>query len=278
MTNEPLLVSTTLRSLMLRLGTSSSTMLPAPWASATAALTAADRLTKNVSLNSSDRVAQDRDGDGLAGFAGCEGERAAGRGVIAAGDAGAVGRGVVHAHRLAARRRQGDGEDGATVPLLPSVTLTSLMVSAAVSSSMIVPAPWSSAMVAFTAPERLTVKDSFSSSTESPENRDGDGLAGLARCKGQRAADAGVVAAGHGAAVGGGVVHGHRLAARGDRVTVKVARSALGHADIVDAEGRGVVIDDGADADAVADGAFRRPRGESERLIELIDGIADTAT
>jgi hypothetical protein len=55
------------------------------------------------------------------------------------------------------------------VPELPSVTVTSLIESAGSgSSSVIVPTPWLSVMVAFTAPERFRVKVSLSSSIVSP--------------------------------------------------------------------------------------------------------------
>ena len=55
------------------------------------------------------------------------------------------------------------------VPLLPSVTVTSLIARAGAASSLrIVPAPLASAMVAPPAPERLTLKPSSASATASP--------------------------------------------------------------------------------------------------------------
>ena len=60
----------------------------------------------------------------------------------------------------------------ATVPLSPSVTLTSLIVSAGSgSSSSIVPTPWLSAIVALIAFVRLSVNVSFASSSRSPCTR-----------------------------------------------------------------------------------------------------------
>ncbi len=54
------------------------------------------------------------------------------------------------------------------VPLFPSVTLTSLIVIDTASSSLIVPTPWASVIVALTALVRLTLKVSFPSSSVSP--------------------------------------------------------------------------------------------------------------
>ena len=80
-------------------------------ASAMVALVALLRLTKK-SRRLVGGVADDRDGDRLGGRAGGEGQRAAGGRVVAAGGGRAVGGGVVDRHRLAAGRRQGDGEVG----------------------------------------------------------------------------------------------------------------------------------------------------------------------
>src|SRR5262245_28055156 len=54
-------------------------------------------------------VAFDRDGDGLAGLAGGERQRAGGRLVIAAGRGRPVRRGEVGGHGLAARLREAEG-------------------------------------------------------------------------------------------------------------------------------------------------------------------------
>ena len=67
-----------------------------------------------------DRVAVDRHADRLGGLPGGEGRHATGRYVIAAGQRRAVGRGIGDRDRLAAGRRQGDGEvqgGGAAVAL-----------------------------------------------------------------------------------------------------------------------------------------------------------------
>ena len=56
-----------------------------------------------------------------------------------------------------------------TVPALPSVTVTSSIESVGSgSSSVIVPTPWPSAIVAFVGFERLTKNVSFASSSRSP--------------------------------------------------------------------------------------------------------------
>ena len=53
-----------------------------------------------------------------------------------------------------------------TVPVLPSVTVTSLIDERGMaSSSVIVPTPWPSAIVALVGLERLTKKVSFASSS-----------------------------------------------------------------------------------------------------------------
>ena len=57
----------------------------------------------------------------------------------------------------------------AIVPALPSVTDTSLMeIVGCASSLLIVPTPWLSAIVAFVALDRFTLKVSFGSNTVSP--------------------------------------------------------------------------------------------------------------
>src|SRR5262249_40150745 len=61
-------------------------------------------------------VARDRDGDGAAGRAGGDGERAALGRVVAAGGGRAIGGGVVHGDGAAAGGRQGDLEGGVLGP------------------------------------------------------------------------------------------------------------------------------------------------------------------
>jgi hypothetical protein len=73
---------------------------------------------------------------------------------------------------VTARPLSGESETvkvAATVPPLPSVTVTSSTESeGSGSSSVIVPTPWSSAIVALDAPLRSRKKVSFASSSRSP--------------------------------------------------------------------------------------------------------------
>ena len=72
------------------------------------------------------------------------------------------------------------------VPVLPSVTVTSLMLIRG-SSSRMVPTPWPSAMIALVGLLRLTKKVSFGFAEAVAVHQDGDGLAGLAGGEGHRA-------------------------------------------------------------------------------------------
>ena len=100
------------------------------------------------------------------------------------------------------------------VPALPSVTVTSSTESdGSGSSSVIVPRPWPSAIVAFEAPERPTVKVSSISSSASPIRATSTVFEVWPGVKVSSAGRRGVVAGRDRRAVDGRVVDGHRLAA-----------------------------------------------------------------
>src|SRR5262249_47522736 len=149
-------------------------------------------------------VADDLDGDGLAGLAGSEGQRAAGRQVVAAGRGAAVGRRPVHRHRRVIGGRKGDGKS--------EWRLADVALTAAHGADREM-AVW---LVVHDGALPLAVgEESVGRIDEVDEKRlvrldeavavdgHGDGLARFAWGEGQCAADRLVVAAGRGAAVGG---------------------------------------------------------------------------
>ncbi len=165
-----------------------------------------------------------------------------------------------------------------TVPELPSVTVTSSIESeGSGSSSVIVPRPKSSAIVAFEAPREADREALVYLITRVTYKGDVHGLRNLARREGQQAARRGVVAGGDRRAVGGRVVDGHGLAAgraQGDREGR--VRGALELGDVVDREcRRRIVVRDRADGLAVAE---RRVRGarqvEQEAFVRLVQHVA----
>ena len=145
-------------------------IVPSPWPSASVALTGVERSTVKVSSTSSSEVAVDGDGDGLRRLAGREISVPLRRGVVAGRGRGAVRRWRSRPSPRGRSAREADGERRVRpCRRCPRSTVTSSIASAgSASSSVMVPTPLPSAIVALTGVERLTVKVSSASSSVSP--------------------------------------------------------------------------------------------------------------
>ncbi len=148
------------------------------------------------------------------------------------------------------------------------------------SSSMMVPRPVPSAMRCVDGTREVDREGLVGLVERVAHDRHGDGPRGLARGEGEVAARGGVVGGRAGAAVGGGVVDGHGLAAGGAEADreggADGTRVALGDADVVDREcGRGVVVDDGAEAGAIGERCVDGTReADREGLVGLVERVA----
>ena len=166
-----------------------------------------------------------------------------------------------------------------TVPALPSVTVTSLIESVGGgSSSVIVPTPWASAIVALAGLVRLTRNVSLVSSSRSPLTETvivcvvwpGAKVRSPPR-PGSRRAPAVP------SAVAESTVTVWPLARQADgEGRVDGAGVALGHGHVVDRQGRRrVVVGDRADALAVGDrGVDRLGQVDEEGLVDLVEHVA----
>ena len=180
----PALPSVTVTSLIEMVGgASSSVMVPTPWPSAIVALVGLRQVDEEGLVDLVEQVAVDLHRDGLRGHAGGEGhDRRRHGGIVGRRHGGAVGGGggrpmtvwPLAAHRLTVKI-------ALTVPALPSVTVTSLieMVGAS-SSSVMVPMPWPSRIVALVGLRQVHEEGLVDLVEQVALDRDGDGLRGHA--------------------------------------------------------------------------------------------------